>query len=376
MSVLTDHRTPAEIRGRNPDALVIALVNLMPDAALECAERQYRDLLGAASGKRKVVMKLFTLSEIERGESAMARIRSCYEPLDALWHGGYDALIVTSTEARAAALFEEPYWESLTKLVQWAEDHTTSAIWSGLAAHATVQYLDGIERRRLRDKLSGVFGCKKASDHALLEGLRSRWLVPHCRCFDLPEAELVTRGYEVLSKAPDVGVDMFMKQRKRSLFLFLQGHPEFDARALFREFRRDSLRFLNRERLDFPQMPRGYFDDRSVMILEGIRERALQHRDPELILDFSAAEARGQFLHAWRESSIQIYANWFAALAARRARDSQRERTTRTSPMRVRLNQQISAGVSAALNVALDPNLLGRTDPWGGARPDLSSSTY
>ena len=60
-----------------------------------------------------------------------------------------DALIVTGTEPVAPLLSDEPYWERLRELLQWAQANTTSSIWSCLAAHAAVELLDGIRRRRL-----------------------------------------------------------------------------------------------------------------------------------------------------------------------------------------------------------------------------------
>jgi homoserine O-succinyltransferase len=324
MPVVTDRRSPIELRRRSGETLIIALVNNMPDVALQATEKQYRELLNAASGKRTVVLKLFTFAEIARGDEVQKHLRDAYEPMSALWSGGFDGLIVTGAQPRTAALPDESYWGSLTRLVDWAEQHTRSTIWSCLAAHAAVLHLDGIARRRLRDKLSGVFGCKSASQHPMLSGMRTRWLIPHSRYNDLPESALVANGYQILSHSPDVGTAMFVKQRGRSLFVFLQGHPEHDARALFREFRRDSLRYLKRERSDYPPLPRGYFDNRTVSLLESLRERALVERDPELILDFSAAEAGGKFLHAWREPATRLYANWLNHLVQERVGERDR----------------------------------------------------
>ena len=48
-----------------------------------------------------------------------------------------------------------------------------------------------------------------------------------------------------------------------SLFLFLQGHPEYEAGTLLREYRRDIARFLRGEREHYPAVPQGYFDARA-----------------------------------------------------------------------------------------------------------------
>jgi hypothetical protein len=47
--------------------LVIGLVNNMPDAALEATERQFQDLLSAASADCPPLIRCFSLREIVRG---------------------------------------------------------------------------------------------------------------------------------------------------------------------------------------------------------------------------------------------------------------------------------------------------------------------
>ena len=75
------------------------------------------------------------------------------------------------------------------------------------------------------------------------------------------------------------GVDAFAKQ-DGSFFLFFQGHPEYDADTLLREYRRDVARFLGGERDDYPAMPHGYFDAEAARAGRGFRERALAGRKP------------------------------------------------------------------------------------------------
>ncbi len=97
-------------------------------------------------------LKLFSLPELPRAEAARARLAERYRDIAELWDTPLDGLIVTGTEPRAANLTDEPYWETLSKIVDWARDHTASTIWSCLAAHAAVLHADGIERRALKQK--------------------------------------------------------------------------------------------------------------------------------------------------------------------------------------------------------------------------------
>src|SRR6185312_16103892 len=108
---------------------------------------------------------------------------------------------------------------------------------------AAVLHLDGVERKPLTEKCSGVFDCAKVRDDWLTQDISSSLKVSHSRLNELRAADLVMRGYRVLTESSEAGVDIFTKQL-RSHFVFFQGHPEYDAMSLKREYRRDIGRFL------------------------------------------------------------------------------------------------------------------------------------
>ena len=76
------------------------------------------------------------------------------------------------------------------------------------------------------------------------------------------EQELTRKGYQALTGDAEIGVDIFIKQ-KQSLFVFLQGHPEYEDDSLAREYRRDMNRFLRREQEALPAFPPIIFPSRS-----------------------------------------------------------------------------------------------------------------
>jgi homoserine O-succinyltransferase len=299
------------------DSIVIGLVNNMPDGALKTTERQFRELLCAAAGEMPLRLRIFSLPEALRGEASRAYITENYEKFSNLWTSRLDGLIVTGTEPRTAVLTEEPYWHSLTKLVDWAQENTTSTVWSCLAAHAAVYHLDGIGRQRYPEKLSGVFDCVRSGDHRILADAPHAWRIPHSRSNDLPAQALTAAGYQILSTSPVAGADMFIRQGK-SLFVYLQGHPEYDPDSLLREYHRDVSRFLRREREAYPQMPSGYFDAAAATALVAFRERALLERHIDLLADFPAVDVQGRSARAWRPQALRLYANWLALLAQSR----------------------------------------------------------
>lgn len=296
------------------DPIVIGFVNNMPDAALRTTERQFRELLTAASWNLAVRLRFFSLPDLPRSEAGRLHVSQNYEDIGEFWSTHLDGLIVTGNEPRASVLSDEPYWGSLARLVDWADDHTCSSIWSCLAAHAAVLHTDGINRRLRSQKLSGVFECGKVTDHALLAGIPSRWRVPHSRHNELPEEELIAKGYRILSRSAEAGADIFIKH-KNSLAIFIQGHPEYDPEALLREYRRDIGRFLSGERDSYPPMPRGYFDAAMAAALAGFRDDALRNRNIDLLSKFPVVHGEGRLDHPWRAMAVRMYANWLSYLA-------------------------------------------------------------
>lgn len=305
-------------RGRN-SAVVIGLVNNMPDAALESTEAQFSGLLRAAAGSRTVRLRFTSFPELPRAAGARAHIARSYWPLETLLAGAPDALIVTGTEPSAPRLREEPYWPRLAALLDWADAHTASSIWSCLAAHAAVEYFDGIARQRLPQKRCGVYAHGLLTGHPLLAGVDAPLAMPHSRWNELPLEALRAAGYQVLSFSPETGADAFVRHA-RSLMLFFQGHPEYEDTTLLKEYRRDVGRFLDGQQPHYPTLPRGYLSSAAVGLLEEFRERAHAQRAPQLLKEFPFAAVASALGTPWRAAAIALYRNWLDFLAAARER--------------------------------------------------------
>ena len=328
-------KSSVEFREADANCIDIGLVNNMPGAALEATERQFRAQLDAAADGVVVRLALYALPDVARRDVAQHHVNSFYSDISDLWDRHLDGLIVTGTEPRTSNLRDEPYWRSLTGLLEWAEHHTHSAVWSCLAAHAALLHMDGVVRRPLCDKRFGVFECIKVSDHPLTATIPVRIRIPHSRWNDIAEDDLTTCGYRVLTRSEDAGVDAFVKQRK-SLFVFFQGHPEYEADTLLLEYRRDIRRFLRRERDSYPALPRGYFDDDTVDVLTAVRERALLDRREELLADFPTALVAGKVRNTWHSEAVCVYRNWLLYLCAQKDRRLKaRERRRPGKPLEV-----------------------------------------
>jgi len=268
--------------GRTREAAVtIGLINNMPDGALKATERQFMRLVQAAAGTTRVRFHCFALPSVVRSKHAKEHIDKEYRDIAALDRLHIDGLIVTGAEPITANLPQERYWREFTELVDWAKTNTRSTIWSCLAAHAAVLHLDGIERQRLPQKCSGVYDCAKVTDDALTRDLPATIRVSHSRLNEVRENDLVAGGYSILTRSAQAGVDIFARELG-SRFVFFQGHPEYDALSLQREYMRDIARFLAGERNDYPAIPADYFDAETEEVLARFERHARAERKAEI----------------------------------------------------------------------------------------------
>jgi homoserine O-succinyltransferase len=271
--------------------LTIALVNNMPDSALKATERQFMRLVQSAAGKTGVRFHCFALPTVARSRQAKDHINKEYVDIAELQRLHIDGLIVTGAEPIAATLPEEPYWHEVTDLIDWAKANTRSAIWSCLAAHAALLHLDGIERKRLPRKCSGVYDCARTVDDWLTNDLPPSIKVSHSRLNEVRESDLVEHGYQILTRSEQAGVDTFARDFD-SRFIFFQGHPEYDALSLQREYMRDIARFLAGESKDYPAIPACYFDAETEEVLADFEQRARAHRKVELAAELPGLTLR------------------------------------------------------------------------------------
>jgi homoserine O-succinyltransferase len=314
-------RRVSSIDGHEPgmECVKIAFINNMPDPALEDTEMQFFELLEAAAGDVSIRLKLYSLPGVPRGERGQQHLDSFYCGIDDLLNTRFDGLIMTGTEPRQPDLRSEPYWSYLTEVLDWAETSTVSTVLSCLAAHAGVLYSDGINRHPLSDKQFGVFDFTSTAIHPLTAGSGERVRFPHSRWNEVQANALSASGYLVLTQSAEGGVDSFVKKKKQSLFVHFQGHPEYGAQTLLKEYRRDIKRFLRRERETYPSMPKGYFDRAAATLLTDFREVVLSDRREELMEGFPEASLVDGLQKTWESSAVSIYRNWLQYVVSKKA---------------------------------------------------------
>ncbi len=310
---------PVVSDARRGECVSLALINNMPDPALEDTELQFFELLDIASDDVPVFLRLYSLTGIPRTDRGQRRLNSFYFGMDDLWNNRFDGMIMTGTEPRCSDLRDESYWPTLTAALDWAERNTSSTVLSCLAAHAGVLHSDGIGRHALSDKQFGVFDFAKTANHVLTSGSGERVRFPHSRWNEVQADALTACGYTVLTQSVEGGVDSFVKRKKQSLFVHFQGHPEYGAQTLLKEYRRDIRRFLKRERETYPSMTKGYFDAAAAKLLTAFRGVVLGDRREDRMEDFPEAVVVGGLQKTWHSSAVSIYRNWLQYVASKKA---------------------------------------------------------
>ncbi len=295
-------------RGRR---LRIELVNNMPDAAVLSTQKQFIRLLEAAAHGFDVSLGLMTLASVERSDETKRDMAGLYRKASQLAAAAPDAVIVTGAEPRAAELFDEPYWYELTNVFVAARAGAYATLASCLAAHALTLYLDGVRRHPSPRKFSGLYPTEIVAAHPLTVGL-SAGLMPHSRWNGLDEGELAAKGYVVLTRAGEAGVDMFTKDDNH-LTLFFQGHPEYDSDTLAREFRRDVSRALAGALT--PPPPANYYSAETESRLRAHVAGMIAGTEAPHLPHYAMTGPPAN----WRTRGAKVVGNWLSEIAARKA---------------------------------------------------------
>jgi homoserine O-succinyltransferase len=291
--------------------LHIGLLNMMPDGALMATERQFFRLVGMSNQIAQFHMHVFTLDGLPRGEAAREHIAKYYESFADLKKQGLDALIISGANPAHARLEDAPFWEGLMEVVEWAQEHVTSTLCSCLASHAIVQHLYGIRRQPLGFKRWGVYGhALTMPEHPLVSNINTHFDVPHSRFNEVTREQLEEKGLRVLAESKEasfhlaVSPDLFR-------FVFFQGHPEYDAISLMKEFRREVINWYNSKRRDYPPFPENCFRPQVKAILNEYRLRLAYAREHNAELpEFPEASLIPLLPNTWRDTAKSMVSNW------------------------------------------------------------------
>jgi homoserine O-succinyltransferase len=295
--------------------LHVGLLNMMPDAALEATERQFFRLVGESNPIAQFYMHPFTLPELERSARAQAHIDNFYEPFEKVRDEGLDALIVTGANVIGPELANQPFWEPLKRVADWALDNVASTLCSCLATHAMLQFRYGKKREPQAEKVWGVFPHRVVDKtHPLVNDVNTRFDVPHSRWNAVTRRQFDEAGLRVLVESEDIGVHLATSADGLRV-VFFQGHPEYDTISLLKEYKREVILYAEGKRDDYPPFPENYFRVREKALLDeyglrldaalasGMKPPAFPERIIEPRLD-----------NTWHDTAEAVVGNWMGAI--------------------------------------------------------------
>jgi homoserine O-succinyltransferase len=291
--------------------LHIGFLNMMPDAALAATEQQFIRLVGSSNPIAQFYVYPFSLPELNRGQDAESHIRDHYFSFGELQERGLDALIITGANVANPSLDHEAFWTPLMDVVRWAESNVTSVLCSCLATHALVNYFHGIRREPLDSKRWGVYNhYVRQPEHPLMRDINTRFDAPHSRFNAVTREQLEQAGLTVLVDSEDAGVHLAVSPDQFRIVYF-QGHPEYDAVSLMKEFKRELNRFHIGELDAPPPYPEYYFSVAGLRILDRhvdqcIQAKAAATAPPE----FPESALLGHIHNTWGDTAKAIVNNW------------------------------------------------------------------
>ena len=302
---------PARAEKQDIREIHIGLLNMMPDAALEATERQFFRLISESNQIAQFHVHPFTLPELPRGEKAAAHINKHYESFESIRKEGLDALIVTGANVTHPNLSDEDFWEPLIEVIEWGYNNVTSILCSCLATHAVMEFRYNKKRTQLSKKCWGVFSHEVVDrSHPLVSGINTQFDVPHSRFNEISRRQFDDAGLRVLVESKVAGVHLAVSE---DLFriVYFQGHPEYDINSLLKEYKREVLLFINKQRDDYPPVPENYFSVQVQAILTEFKEALLNSLTQEKNTPAFPEDIIHSLLHnTWHDSAEAVINNW------------------------------------------------------------------
>ena len=250
---------PARALQQDIRELHIGLLNMMPDAALAATERQFFRLVGQSNQIAQFYVHPFTLDALPRGAEARAHIQRYYQPFERIREEGLDALIITGANVTEPDLSNEPFWEPLIEVVDWAWRTSPPRSAPASPPMPCSSFAMASGATACREKRWGVYPHRVVDRaHPLVGNVNTLFDVPHSRFNEIGRDQFDAAGLRVLAESDEAGVHLAVSADGFRQ-VFFQGHPEYDTISLLKEYKREVKRFAPGERRDYPPFPENYY---------------------------------------------------------------------------------------------------------------------
>ena len=251
----------------------ILILNLMP--LKEDTELQL--LRSLSNTPLQVDVTFMTVESHESRHTSMSHLNKFYQTFPELKMNRYDGMIITGAPVEQMEFEEVDYWDELTEILEWTDDHVTSTIFLCWAAQAAMYHFYGLKKKMLSQKMFGLFWHKVMNRKIpLVRGFDDEFLAPHSRHTEVSMEDIRScSALTVLAESDEAGLFLAMAEDGRKIFVM--GHPEYDRITLDGEYKRDLSRNLPID------LPKNYY----------------REDDPER-----------KPLLMWRAHANNLYSNW------------------------------------------------------------------
>lgn len=221
--------------------LEIAIMNLMPDKIT--TETQLLRVLG--NSPLQVNITLIKTASYNPKKTSVKHLKNFYKNFDYIKNKKFDGLIITGTPVEHLPFEEVRYWKELTKIMDWSKHNVTSTFHICWAAQAALYYNYGINKYKLKKKISGVYPHHKTKKFVkILRGFDDIFFVPQSRNTEVRKEDIEkVKELEILSESNLSGVYLIANKNGRDFYI--TGHSEYDAETLDKEYRRDIKKRIN-----------------------------------------------------------------------------------------------------------------------------------
>lgn len=221
--------------------LQIAILNLMP--LKEDTEVQ---LLRSLSNTPLQVDITFLTTATYIGKNTPAsHLDKFYLTYEEVKNQKFDGLLITGAPVEMMEFEEVQYWDELVKIMEWSKKNITSTLHLCWGAQAGLYYHYGIQKKRLKEKMFGVFQHQVLHRKVpFVRGFDDVFYIPHSR-HTYVEKEEIEKNKEltILAESHEAGVLIVMAGNGKQIFVM--GHPEYDRMTLDTEYKRDLEKGMN-----------------------------------------------------------------------------------------------------------------------------------
>ncbi|MCW4388472.1 homoserine O-acetyltransferase/O-succinyltransferase family protein [Limosilactobacillus oris] len=215
-------------------SLRIGILNLMHDK-VDTQERFSKVL---QNGPYEVEVDFFYPRSHYTGRQVPDLVQQISQPLDLRKVTEYDAFIITGAPVEQLPFAEITYLEEVHRLIDRLVEQEIPQLYICWGAMAAADYLYGMPKRLLPEKLFGIFPNFRRNPDPLLAGLPDGFLAPHARYAELDIARVAADPRLVINAVTE-SQRLFSFRARGQMQYFLFSHLEYGRDALLKEYRRE-----------------------------------------------------------------------------------------------------------------------------------------